>query len=60
MSFIRSRARWTQQAEKQTKYVLNLESRNVLNKTHKNRTLGGEIIHKQSSILNPVKVFYEI
>lgn len=33
--FIRSRARWIEQREKPTKYFLNLESRNFLNKTIK-------------------------
>lgn len=51
--FIRSRVRWIEQGEKPTKYFLNLESRNFLNKTIKKVELEeGEIIHKQSNILN--------
>lgn len=53
--FIRSRARWIEQGEKPTKYFLNLESTNFLNKTIKKVELEeGEIIYKQSNILNHV------
>ena len=59
--FVRSRARWIEQREKPTKYFLNLESRNFLNKTIKRIELEGkDIIYKQSSILNYVKEYYEI
>ena len=59
--FVRSRSKWIEQGEKPTKYFLNLEFRNFLNKTIKRVELEGkQTIYNQSSILNYVKEYCEI
>ena len=56
---IRSKSNWVEQGEKPTRYFLNLESRNYLNKTIKRVDCNGNIITNQKEILAEVKNFYE-
>ena len=56
---IRSKSNWVEKGEKPTKYFLNLESRNFLNKTIKRVETDGKLITEQKEVLNEIKKFYE-
>ena len=57
-SIIRSRAKWLNEGEKPSKYFLNLESRNYVNKTIPRLDVNGKIIDNQAEILKETKKFY--
>ncbi|KAJ8017477.1 hypothetical protein HOLleu_45089 [Holothuria leucospilota] len=59
-TIIRSRARWVEQGEKNTKYFLNLERRNkICNTIHKICDDNGNTYINGKSILHNIKCFYE-
>ena len=53
---IRSRAKWIEEGEKQTKYFCNMESRNCTNKLISRIEL---VITDQTQILEETKLFYQ-
>ena len=57
-SIIRSRAKWLSEGEKPSKYFLNLESRNYVNKTIPRLDVNGKIIDDQTEILRETQKFY--
>ena len=57
-SIIRSRAKWLNEGEKPSKYFLNLESRNYVNKTIPRLDVNGKIIDNQTEILKETQKFY--
>ena len=57
-SIIRSRAKWLSEGEKPSKYFLNLESRNYVNKTIPRLDVNGKIIDNQTEILKETQKFY--
>ena len=59
-AILRSRARWTEDGEKNTKYFLNLEKKNACDKSISQLQLNdGTIIDDPKCILNEQKLFYE-
>ena len=59
-AMIRSRSKWLNEFEKPTKFYLNLEKWNYVEKTIKKLEKStGEILTDQKQILNEVKIFYE-
>ena len=57
-SIIRSRAKWLSEGEKPSKYFLNLESRNYVNKTIPRLDVNGKIIDDQTGIVRETQKFY--
>ena len=58
--FIRSRAKWIEEGEKQTKYLCHMESRNVTSKLISRIELdNGKVITDQTQILEETKLFYQ-
>ena len=58
--FIRSRTKWIEEGEKQTKYLCHMESRNFTTKLISRRELdNGKIITDQTQILEETKLFYQ-
>ena len=59
-TIIRSRARWVEEGEKNSKYFLNLEKRNrTSNAIFKIRNATGELLVENKLILNEIKEFYK-
>ena len=59
-AILRSKARWTEAGEKNTKYFLNLEKRNAIDKHIQQLELAdGQITTDSSVILKEQKLFYE-
>jgi hypothetical protein len=59
-TFIRSKAKWIEHGEKPTKYFLNLEKRNFVNKTIRLiETDNGRVICNQQGISDEVTRFYQ-
>lgn len=59
-TIIRSRARWVEEGEKNTKYFLNLEKRNKsLNSIHALKNAEGDLISSNDEILLQIKNFYQ-
>lgn len=57
---IRSKVRWINDGEKVTKYFCNLENRNFTSKCMNSiKNKNGNILKKQSEILNETKLFYK-
>ena len=56
VKFIRSRAKWIEEGEKQTKDFCNMESRNVTSKLISRIEL---VITDQTQILEETKLFYQ-
>ena len=58
-TLIRSKARWVEKGEKPTKYFLNLEKRNFVNKQMQKIVIdNGKTVFKQNEITNEVVKFY--
>ena len=55
---LRSKARWTEEGEKNSAYFLNLEKRNYLNKTITKLESNGKLISNEKEILNIEADFY--
>ncbi len=58
-AIILSRARWVEEGEKNTKYFLNLEKRNYVNKTISSLIINDELIENPKEIREETKHFYE-
>ena len=59
-AMIRSKERWIQEGEKSTKYFLNLEKRNVVNKTITSlKTNDGNVITNQEELLKEQVTYYK-
>jgi exonuclease III len=56
---LRSKAKWTEEGEKNTSYFLNLEKRNYLNKTISKLEVNGKVLTKETDILNAEVNFYK-
>jgi exonuclease III len=56
---LRSKARWTEDGEKNSKYFLNLEKRNSINKTITQLEVNEKMITNPEDILKAEKDFYE-
>ena len=56
---IRSKAKWIEEGEKNTKYFLSLEKRNYCNKLITQIQVGDTVIDNQEDILKEEKYFYE-
>ena len=57
---VRSKEQWIQEGEKNTKYFLNLEKRNVVNKTITSlRKSDGSVITDQDELLNEQVLYYK-
>ena len=57
-SMIRSRAKWTEFGEKNSKYFLNLEKRHANKKAIFRLQKGSKILNDQKAILNELKLFF--
>ena len=59
-AILRSKSRWHNEGEKNTKYFLNLEKRHFNNKTIKHLTLANDnVVNTNSEILEEAKSFYD-
>ena len=59
-AILRSKSRWHNEGEKNTKYFLNLEKRHFNEKTFKHLTLANDnVVNTDSEILEEAKSFYQ-
>ena len=59
-AILRSKVQWAEHGEKNSKYFLNLEKQNAINKTIvRLQGENGEIVENQNGILSEAKLFYE-
>ena len=57
--FIRSRARWIEEGEKNTRYFLSMEKRNRATNNISSLVINGNTISDRHLILDQAKLFYE-